>query len=49
VYRPGTRLTNAFSKKLENHEYAVALNFFAYNFSNRSRVGLLENKGFLRG
>jgi IS1 family transposase len=27
-----TRLTNAFSKKLENHEYAVALNFFAYNF-----------------
>jgi IS1 family transposase len=27
-----TRLTNAFSKKLENHEYAIALNFFAYNF-----------------
>lgn len=27
-----TRLTNAFSKKLDNHEYAVALNFFAYNF-----------------
>lgn len=27
-----TRLTNAFSKKLEHHEYAVALYFFAYNF-----------------
>ncbi len=27
-----TRLTNAFSKKLENHEHAVALYFFAYNF-----------------
>ena len=27
-----TRLTNAFSKKLENHEHAIALNFFAYNF-----------------
>jgi hypothetical protein len=30
-----TRLTNAFSKKLENHEYAVALHFFAYNFITR--------------
>jgi len=27
-----TRLTNAFSKKIENHEAAVALNYFAYNF-----------------
>lgn len=27
-----TRLTNAFSEKLENHEHAVALYFFAYNF-----------------
>lgn len=27
-----TRLTNAFSKKLANHEHAVALYFFAYNF-----------------
>lgn len=27
-----TRLTNAFSKKLENHKYAVALHFFHYNF-----------------
>ena len=30
-----TRLTNAFSRKLENHEYAVALNFFVYNFIAR--------------
>jgi hypothetical protein len=27
-----TRLTNAFSKKLENHEHAVALHFMHYNF-----------------
>ena len=27
-----TRLTNAFSKKIENHAHAVALNFMYYNF-----------------
>ena len=27
-----TRLTNAHSKKLENHEHAIALNFMYYNF-----------------
>lgn len=27
-----TRLTNAFSKKLANHEAAIAMYFFAYNF-----------------
>ena len=27
-----TRLTNGFSKKLENHEYALALHFMYYNF-----------------
>lgn len=27
-----TRLTNAFSKKLENHRFAVALHFIHYNF-----------------
>ncbi len=27
-----TRLTNAFSKKIENHSAAVALGYFAYNF-----------------
>ena len=27
-----TRLTNAFSKKLENHAYAVAVHFMHYNF-----------------
>ena len=30
--RPLTRLTNAFSKKVENFEAAVALNFAYYNF-----------------
>jgi len=27
-----TRLTNAFSKKLENHKHQVALHFMHYNF-----------------
>ena len=27
-----TRLTNAFSKKIENHAYSVALHFMYYNF-----------------
>lgn len=28
-----TRLTNAFSKKVENHAHAVSLHFMHYNFS----------------
>jgi len=28
-----TRLTNAFSKKIENHEAAVALHYMYYNFA----------------
>lgn len=28
-----TRKTNAFSKKIENHQYAVALHFVYYNFA----------------
>lgn len=28
-----TRLTNAFSKKMENHAYAMALHFLYYNFA----------------
>jgi hypothetical protein len=27
-----TRLTNAFSKKIENHAHAVSLHFMHYNF-----------------
>ena len=27
-----TRLSNGFSRKIENHLAAVALNYFAYNF-----------------
>jgi hypothetical protein len=27
-----TRLTNAFSKKMENHTHAIALHFMYYNF-----------------
>ncbi len=33
-----TRLTNAFSKKLENLEHSVALHFFAYNFITRHKT-----------
>ena len=28
-----TRLTNAFSKKVENHAHAVAIHFMYYNFA----------------
>ena len=28
-----TRLTNAFSKKLENHEHGVAIHYMYYNFA----------------
>ena len=27
-----TRLSNEFSRKIENHAAAIALNYFAYNF-----------------
>ena len=27
-----TRLTNGFSKKIENHEYAIAIHYMHYNF-----------------
>ena len=33
-----TRLTNAFSKKLENHEYALALYFMHYNFARTHKT-----------
>jgi hypothetical protein len=33
-----TRLTNAFSKKIENHIASVALTYFAYNFINIHRT-----------
>ena len=32
-----TRLTNAFSKKIENHAAAVALYFQFYNFARRHK------------
>jgi IS1 family transposase len=33
-----TRLTNAFSKKLENHQYALALYFMHYNFARSHKT-----------
>lgn len=33
-----TRLTNAFSKKVENHEHAVAMHYMVYNFARRHQT-----------
>ena len=33
-----TRLTNAFSKKLDNHLHALALYFFHYNFCRQHKT-----------
>lgn len=33
-----TRLTNAFSKKVENHAHAVALHYFYYNFIRKHQT-----------
>jgi hypothetical protein len=33
-----TRLTNGFSKKMENHAHAVSLNFLYYNFARIHRT-----------
>jgi len=35
---PGTRLTNAFSKKIENHGYSIALHFVYYNFVKQHKT-----------
>jgi hypothetical protein len=32
THRRFTRVTNAFSKKIENHPHAIAINFAHYNF-----------------
>lgn len=31
-------MTNAFSKKVENHEHAVALHYFHYNFIRKHQT-----------
>jgi hypothetical protein len=33
-----TRLTNAFNKKVEDHEHAAALHFMHYNFVRRHQT-----------
>ena len=42
-----TRLTNAFSKKWENHEAAMALFFAFYNYC-RPHMTLSEDAGYKR-
>jgi len=43
-----TRLTNAFSKKVENHAYAVALHFLHYNFCRPHQTLTKAAKGVYR-
>jgi hypothetical protein len=38
-----TRLTNGFSKKIENHAHAISLHFFHYNFCRPHQT--LSGKG----
>jgi hypothetical protein len=40
-----TRLTNAFSKKVEYHLYAVALHFLWYNFARPHMTLTKANRG----
>jgi len=40
-----TRLTNAFSKKIENHAHSVALHFFYYNFCRSHQTLTKAKKG----
>ncbi len=41
-----TRLTNAFSKKLENHMHAVSLHFLYYNFARPHKTLAKVNNGY---
>ena len=43
-----TRLTNAFSKKVENHKHAVALHFMHYNFCRPHQTLTKANRGVLK-
>ena len=53
-----TRLTNAHSKKLENHRHAIALHYWHYNWARRHQTlkttpavaaGLTEHVWTIRG
>jgi hypothetical protein len=41
-----TRLTNGFSKKIENHRHAMALHYMYYNFCRKHQT-LTQNRGGL--
>jgi IS1 family transposase len=40
-----TRLTNGFSKKIENHAHSIALHFFYYNFCRSHQTLTRDKKG----
>jgi IS1 family transposase len=40
-----TRLTNAFSKKVENHAHSISLHFFYYNFCRSHQTLTRDKKG----
>lgn len=43
-----TRLTNAFSRKIENHRHAVALHFMHYNYCRPHMTLTRAAKGIYR-
>jgi hypothetical protein len=43
------RLTNGFSKKVENHAHAVSLHFMHYNFARKHQTFKVQHLRWPRG